>query len=86
MSSFDDPRWDDTREKPDRERAGKLERDSRDLEPVDARDVFTEGLNLPRGLDREPVSVGDEHYDLRGSGMRLVIPVMRRDHHGARFQ
>jgi hypothetical protein len=75
MSSVDDPRWDDTCETPGRERAGGLDRDPRDLEPVDARDVFTAGLDLPRGLDREPVSVGDEHYDLRGSEVRTLATV-----------
>ena len=67
MSFFDDPRWDDTREGPTRGRGGGLDRDPRDLDAVDPREVFPQGLDLPRGLDREPVSVDDERYDLRGS-------------------
>src|SRR5512134_2281351 len=75
MSSFDDPRWADAREGPHRERGGSLDRDPRDLDAVDPRDVFTRGLDLPRGLDREPVSVGDAHYDLRGSEVRTLATV-----------
>ena len=29
--------------------------DPRDAEPIDPRDVFTQGLDLPRGLERERV-------------------------------
>ncbi|MGH9162410.1 MAG: hypothetical protein ACRD2X_20790 [Vicinamibacteraceae bacterium] len=72
MSFFDDPRWDDTREGPSRGRGGGLEHDPRDLETVDPRDVFTQSLDLPRGLDREPVSVGNDHYDVRGSEVRTL--------------
>jgi hypothetical protein len=75
MSFFDDPRWDDTRDGPARGRGGGLDRDPRDLGAVDPRDVFTQGLDLPRGLDREPVSVGDERYDLRGSEVRTLATV-----------
>src|SRR3982750_876350 len=74
MSFFDDPRWNDTRDGPTRGRGG-LDRDPRDLGAVDPRDVFTQGLDLPRGLDREPVSVGDEHYDLRGSEARTLATI-----------
>ncbi len=69
MSFFDDPRWDDTRDGPTRGRGGGLDRDPRDLETVEPRDVFTQGL------DREPVSVGDDHYDLRGSEVRTLATV-----------
>jgi hypothetical protein len=75
MSFFDDPRWNDTREEPTRGRGGGLDRDHRDLEAVDPRDVFMQGLDLPRGPDREPVSVGHEQYDLRGSEVRTLATV-----------
>jgi hypothetical protein len=73
--SFDDPRSDDTRDGPTRGRAGGLDRDARDLDAVDPRDVFTQSLDLPRGLGRERVSLGDEHYDLRGSEVRTLATV-----------
>ena len=73
--SFEDPRWDDSRSGPTRGRAGGLDGDPRDLDAVDPRDVFTQGLALPRGLDREPVFVGNEQYDLRGSEVRTLATV-----------
>src|SRR5215216_1845696 len=73
--SFEDPRWDDTRDGPTRGRAGGLDRDPRELDSVDPRDVFAQGLDLPRGLNREPVSVGSEQYDLRGSEVRTLATV-----------
>ena len=45
------------------------------MDPFDPRDAFTQGLDLPRGLDREPVSVDDERYDLRGSEVRTLAVV-----------
>jgi hypothetical protein len=75
MSFLDDPRWDDTRDRPSRGRGGGLERDPRDADALDPREVFAEGLDLPRGLDREPVSLGDEQYDLRGSEVRSLATV-----------
>jgi len=92
MSLFDDPRWDDTREGPCRGRGGSPDVDPRDNDVVDPRDAFTQGLDLPRGLDREPVSVGDDHYDLRGSEVRTlaivgafrVVPIDDLRDHGDR--
>src|SRR5512145_517897 len=75
MSFLDDPRWDDTREGPSRGRGGGSDRDPREVDPLDPRDAFTQGLDLPRGLDREPVWVDDERYDLRGSEVRTLAVV-----------
>lgn len=76
MSFFDDPRWDDTRDGPSRGRGGdSREVDPRDLDGTDPRDTFTQGLDLPRGLDREPVSLDDERYDVRGSEVRTLAIV-----------
>jgi hypothetical protein len=72
MSFLDDSRWDDTRDGPSRGPGGGLERDPRDAPAVNPRDVFAEGLDLPRGLDRQPVSLGDEQFDLRGSEVRTL--------------
>src|SRR5262245_38254351 len=75
MSFLDDPRWDDAREGPSRGRGGSSDRDPREVDPLDPRDAFTQGLDLPRGLDREPVWVDDERYDLRGSEVRTLAVV-----------
>jgi len=73
----DDVRW------PDRAR------DTRDR-AVDAREPFTRGLNLPRGLEREVVRDRDREYTLRGSETRTLATVGAfrvvssrdlRDHH-----
>ena len=63
-----DPRSSDTRE---RDAA-----DPRD-ESLDACDVFTRDLDLPRGLDRERVHVHghDEDYQLRGSEVRALATI-----------
>ena len=75
MSFLDDPRSADTRDAPTRGRGGSFDPDPRDPVRRDPRDVFTQGLELPRGLDREPVSVGDDRYDLRGSEVRTLATV-----------
>jgi len=64
---FDDPRWDDSRDRDD-----DRDRDSRDRD-VEPRDVFMEGLDLPRGLERELVHERDREYTLRGSESRAVL-------------
>lgn len=62
-----DPRSNDSRE-----REGTDPRDEGRLEP---RDVFTRGLNLPRGLEREHVHVREEEYRLRGSETRVLATI-----------
>jgi DNA-binding MarR family transcriptional regulator len=62
-----DPRNDDTR---DRDAA-----DPRDADPIEPRDVFTQGLNLPRGLERERVHTHDHDYQLRGSESRALATI-----------
>jgi len=49
--------------------------DSRDRARRDLRDVFTDGLDLPRGLEREPVELGDQTYRLRGSEVRTLATI-----------
>ena len=66
---FDDPRSDDSRDRDDRR-----DRDSRERD-VDPRDVFMEGLDLPRGLERELVHERDREYSLRGSESRTLSVV-----------
>jgi hypothetical protein len=64
---FDDPRWDDSRDRDWRDR------DSPDR-CIDPRDVFAEGLDLPRGVERELVRDRDHdrEYTLRGSESRTL--------------
>ena len=61
-----DPRSFDSRDR---------DHDPRDAEPVDPRDVFTQGLDLPRGLERERVHVHDHDYELRGSEVRTLATI-----------
>ena len=49
--------------------------DSRARDSLDPRDVFREGLNLPRGRDRERVFLGDEALELRGSEVRTLATI-----------
>lgn len=68
----------DTRERADhrdRDDARWPERDPRDRDS-DPRDVFTRGLNLPRGRDREIVhDARDREYTIRGSESRSLATV-----------
>ena len=75
MAFLDDPRSDDTRDGPSSRTRRRARAGPRDRDAVDPRDVFAEGLDLPRGLDREAVSLGDEQYDLRGSEVRTLATV-----------
>ena len=61
-----DPRSADSR---DRDTSDARERS------VDPRDVFTEGLDLPRGVERERVHANGHDYDLRGSEARTLATV-----------
>lgn len=49
--------------------------DARERSSRDPRDVFTEGLDLPQGREREPVLLGDEVYNLKGSEVRALATV-----------
>src|SRR5437870_6201189 len=49
--------------------------DPRDADNLDARDVFAQGLDLPRGLERERVHVHDHDYELRGSEVRTLATI-----------
>jgi ABC-type antimicrobial peptide transport system, permease component len=65
-----DPRDADPRDRDEdvRERG----RDSRDRDP---RDVFLDGLELPRGLEREIVVDGGHRYELNGDDSRSLAAV-----------
>src|SRR5438128_2432826 len=62
-----DPRSFDTRE--------AAPSDPRDAEAIDPRDVFTHGLDLPRGRERERVQVHQHEYELRGSEVRTLATI-----------
>ena len=61
-----DPRSADSR---DRDTSDTRERST------DPRDVFSDGLDLPRGHERERVHVNGQDYDLRGSETRTLATV-----------
>ena len=76
-----DPRWsDDPRDRDDYGRElsqgsrGGLS-NPREREPLDARDVFTRDLELPRGPERERVWARDSDVRLRGSEVRTLATV-----------
>jgi hypothetical protein len=67
-----DPRWaDDPRDRYEDSR----ERDARERDRGDPRDVFLRELEPPRGYDRERVFDGDREYTLRGSEGRTLATV-----------
>jgi hypothetical protein len=77
---FDDARWgEDPRDRDDGSRdlsrGSRGGSDPRERERVDPRDVFMEGVNLPRGMDREHVHFRDHDYTLRGSETRTLTTV-----------
>src|SRR5262249_34412340 len=49
--------------------------DVRDRDSIDPRDVFREGLDLPRGLERERVFLDGETFELRGSEVRTLATI-----------
>ena len=65
-----DPRDDDPRDRDEDVR--ERDRDSRDRDP---RDVFLDGLELPRGLERELVVDGDHRYELNRDDSRSLAAV-----------
>lgn len=58
----------------DRDDIRNRDRDGRDP-AVDPRDVFLDGLELPRGLEREIVMDGDYRYQLNGDDSRTLATV-----------
>src|SRR5919205_2734573 len=65
LDSRDEALWDP------RERA----EDSRVRDSLDPRDVFREGLDLPRGRERERVFLDGETFELRGSEVRTLSTI-----------
>jgi len=45
------------------------------VDEMDPRDVVTQGLDLPRGRERERVDVHEHEYRLRGSEVRMLATV-----------
>ena len=70
-----DPRSLDTPDRPTPDRGESPGPDPRDRVRRDPRDAFTDGLDLPRGLERERVLVHDETHRLRGSEVRALATV-----------
>jgi DNA-binding MarR family transcriptional regulator len=70
-----DPRDDDRQPERSADPRDREREDARDRDPVDPRDVFREGLALPRGHEREHVYLDGERYDLRGSEVRTLATI-----------
>lgn len=66
-----DPRPDE-RERPELSRGSRGAGDERRPSPVDPRDVFARGLDLPRDSARRPVRDRDRPFDLRQSEVRIL--------------
>ena len=69
-----DPRQSDARDDTLWETRERVIEDPRSRD-VDPRDVFREGLDLPRGRERERVFVDEEIYELRGSEVRTLATI-----------
>lgn len=69
-----DPRSIESPERPSPGR-GSSTYDVRERPSRDPRDVFTDGLDLPHGRERETVLLGNDAYDLRGSEVRTLATV-----------
>ena len=62
-----DPRSFDTRE--------AAPSDLREADGIDPRDVMTQGVDLPKGRERELVHVHEHEYELRGSEVRTMATI-----------
>lgn len=63
-------------DRPDPGRGGRVDLDARERAPErDSRDVFTRGLDLPAGREREHVHLRGHDYELRGSQSRTLATV-----------
>src|SRR2546430_8163432 len=74
MGKPSDPRDADAREEALWDARQRGADDPRDRD-VDRRDVFREGLDLPRGRDRERVFVDGDTFELRGSEVRTLATI-----------
>ena len=70
MSKDSDPRDSDARDAVPWDARGRVD-DVRDRDSIDPRDVFREGLDLPRGRERERVFLDADTFELRGSEVGL---------------
>src|SRR3990170_8180116 len=74
-----DPRPGDGRDREgssDRSLGGRGGASDRDRsEESDPRDVFTRGLDLPRGRERRPVRERDRVYEINGTESRMLATV-----------
>src|SRR4051794_8658960 len=70
-----DPRDEDRRHERTADPRDRDREDSRERDSIDPRDVFQQGLALPRGREREHVYVDGERYDLRGSEVRTLATI-----------
>src|SRR5438477_11689992 len=69
------PRDDGRRDERSLDPRDREREESRDRDRVDPRDVFQQGLALPRGREREHVYLDGDRYDLRGSEVRTLATI-----------
>ena len=72
-----DARWGDPRDYGERERGEERPRvyDDRDRDDYEPRDSLMNGLDLPRGEERELVVNRDRVYELDGEDSRTLAPL-----------
>ena len=71
-----DSRWNDPRDRDEDERHRERDHDRDRDRDHDPRDAFVEGLDLPRGLEREiVVDERDRTYELNGEDSRTLATV-----------
>ena len=74
MSKDSDPRDSDARDAVLWDARERVD-DVRDRDSIDPRDVFREGLDLPRGRERERVFLDADTFELRGSEVRTLATI-----------
>ena len=74
MSKDSDPRDSDARDAVPWDARERVD-DVRDRDSIDPRDVFREGLDLPRGRERERVFLDADTFELRGSEVRTLATI-----------
>jgi hypothetical protein len=75
LNSYDPRSGDDPRDRGDARDLTRAGTDPRERGQIDPRDVFSDHVDLPRGLDREHVHHRDHDYTLRGSETRTLATV-----------
>jgi DNA-binding MarR family transcriptional regulator len=73
--AYPNPRERAPDDSPEKEVARVHEQDASDRDAPDPRDVLLDGLDLPRGAEREAVSIDNHTYELNGEDSRNLATV-----------